>query len=144
MNDPKPSREERLFEVLAHCIDQATSGETSLARLVQEHPEFADELRDYFDIRQDVESLASPFRVGHGDVGDRSPDPSHDTDAYFDGCETRRAEAATLPQFERYECTRLISRGGMGVVYEARDGRLGRVVALKMLRRSAHLPRPSK
>jgi serine/threonine-protein kinase len=42
-------------------------------------------------------------------------------------------EGSALPQVPGYEVQRVLGRGGVGVVYEARHLRLGRPVALKML-----------
>jgi serine/threonine-protein kinase len=94
------------------------------AALLAEHPECADELREFFADLDRFNALANPLRQGPAE-GALPPDPTL-TDAFAAG-----------RTFGDYELLGEIARGGMGVVYRARQVSLNRIVALKMIKAGA-------
>ncbi len=91
--------------------------------LLDQNPAMADQLRAFFADVDRIDRVASPLRHAVG------LDATSDVDANGHGVPT------TIRYFGDYELLEEIARGGMGVVYKARQASLNRLVALKMILR---------
>lgn len=111
---------ELLAELLDQLAAQFEAGETpSVDRLAAEHPDVADELRGLWATMQFVDQFASSA----------FDDELDDLDSTSDSVEL------PLPTLPDYEFRSEVGRGGMGIVYKARQLSLDRTVAIKMLLR---------
>ncbi|HEX6962138.1 MAG TPA: protein kinase [Lacipirellula sp.] len=111
-------RNERLAMVLDRYMREleSTGLPPDTERLAAEHPDLADELRSYVDSLQILHQMTAGLR----------PEP-------LAAADVSHAAPAPAKRLGDYEIIREIGRGGMGVVYEARQLSLNRQVALKVL-----------
>lgn len=114
-------RDARLAELIDRLADeQRTGGAANVDQVASDHPELAAELRELWAVAQ----------FAH--LAKRPADPQL-TLPYKSG-----EPAPFAREFGDFELIEEIGRGGMGVVYKARQRSLDRLVALKMVR-EAHL-----
>src|SRR5437764_281037 len=119
-----PSRERRVHEVIADYLRAADAGrDPDRDGVLAAHADLADELRSFFADHDRARRLAGSAgppsesaTVGPGGPADGGP-----------------AVGETVRYFGDYEILEEIARGGMGVVYRARQASLNRPVALKMI-----------
>jgi WD40 repeat protein/serine/threonine protein kinase len=145
---PGNSRDRRFQEVLAEYLQAVESGNApDRDELLARHPELADELAAYFANRQRFDRLAEPLTLAA--TGTPGVDPAGRVDEPPGNSDASSAQTITpgatpgspgkkVRYFGDYELFEEIGRGGMGVVYKARQVNLKRVVALKMIL-SGHL-----
>jgi WD40 repeat protein/tRNA A-37 threonylcarbamoyl transferase component Bud32 len=125
------ARERHLQEILVAYLEAAERGAAPDADdLLGRHPEFAADLAEFFANRAQLDRLAAPLRqlaqaaeaeaAARRTMGD-------------DGGTAAAATGARVRYFGDYELLEEIARGGMGVVFKARQVSLNRVVALKMI-----------
>ncbi len=115
------SREERVNAVLAAYLDAAAGGQApDRDELLARHPDLAAELASFFAEDDRVRRLAGPGRPANGTT-------------VAAGEPAAQAPLGVVRYFGDYELLEEIARGGMGVVYKARQVSLNRLVALKMI-----------
>jgi serine/threonine-protein kinase len=111
--------DERLAALLDDLTRQQREGRSpDIEPVSRENPDLADELRQLWAAAQMADALARPQHTtlqGPASTAAAPPEPT--------------------PSFGDFELVRELGRGGMGVVYEARQRSLNRVVALKMVLR---------
>ncbi len=130
MSQPgKSQRERRLDEVVtAYLQEVERGGAPDPAEWLARYPDLAAELAAFFAAQQQVDQLAAPLRASapHSDPGTVVHTPTPET-------ASPKAILGTVRYVGDYELREEIARGGMGVVYKARQVSLNRIVALKMI-----------
>lgn len=113
-------QQERLADLLDEfLLAQERGDRLDVTRVLDDHADLAPIFRVY------LQSLGMLQKVAQWDEENKSLAPTLGS-SVFTGNDTRR-------RIGEYELIREVGRGGMGVVYEARQLSLGRTVALKVL-----------
>jgi hypothetical protein len=123
------TRDHRLEEVLHAYLRAVDAGRPpDRDALLREHPDFASELAAFFADQDEVARLAQ------GMAGPAMHMPRvADLPTSAPGEAPASPPGTRLRYFGDYELLEEIARGGMGVVYRARQSSLNREVALKMI-----------
>ncbi len=102
---------------------------------LRRHPRWANELSEFFSDESEVARLAAPSRLERVAPADWADPSSSGTrsDAASGSNSAPPTNGPRIRYFGEYELLEEIGRGGMGVVYRARQVRLDRIVALKMI-----------
>jgi serine/threonine-protein kinase len=125
-------RETRLNNILADYFDAVERGEHGDREgLLTRHPDLAVELTEFFTEQEQVFGLAGPLRSLIRAEQAANPRP----EAFLSVEARSGTSSAVAPRsFGDYEVLEEMARGGMGVVYRARQRGLNRLVALKVIR----------
>jgi WD40 repeat protein len=126
------AREQRLQEVLLPYLQALDAGQTpDREELLRRHPDLAEELQAFFADQERLQNLVKPPTPKS-----EAPQTSEATEAATltpGVTSSAPVPLAKVRYFGDYELVEEIARGGMGVVYRARQVSVNRLVALKMI-----------
>ncbi len=128
-----PEREQLLDEVLTAYLQAIDAGQSpDRQEWLTRHPHLAAELTEFFANQDKINRWTEPIRAAADAPSTELPAASASSDTPVPA--RQESPEPRLGSFGDYELLEVIARGGMGVVYKARQKSLNRLVALKMIR----------
>ena len=131
------AREQRVDEVIAAYLEAVDAGQTPDPNdFIAQYRDIADDLEAFFTNRDQFERLAKPLQAA-AFVTNQQPDDMTSRSSHKSSESSITTADESIGKkvrcFGDYELLEEIARGGMGVVYKARQTSLNRIVALKMI-----------
>jgi serine/threonine protein kinase len=131
------ARRQRVDEVIAAWLEAVDAGGApDQEEFISKHSDIADELTSFFADCSQFERLAEPLQADAGAPKEHPADvivPSSSESGESPNTTGGTSNGTKARNFGDYELLKEIARGGMGVVYRARQISLNRIVALKMI-----------